>query len=727
MRDMAHKPFRALDEWKSALMTLPENSFFELLRSVLGNIKTPFSKQRLMDDLVNLLSREEIRKTIAAYINEQDHKIIAAVAILNEPAPSDLDAFFAGEFTHAELHANIINLEERLIIYRVKETLCLALNPVLEEILNPLIMDTQALFPSYEDKDEIHSDFVYEDRIIAALFAFIQDEAEIVKPENGTDAAGTPFHGALPRGIRKKVLDAAKRIFPALDIEQVIKIFLTLGLLKLEGRSLISDGGKVKGYCELTPVERQEYWTAALYLCRKEANAGLTSGDMYAALETPLGGARYFFNKLRLTASFIHRFRSFMDPDRKYPETTLRRLWELLGKNNYETENVWATQFYDNKPQFPFEPLFAAMETTGLLVKKETCWKAPCFVVSGSVPVEAKPVIVMDAALSFVLYPEIPFADAMALGSFCSVKENDKNTIHFELNRQSVVRGFDQGLKADTMINLLDRLSLNRLDVSLAWTLREWESRYSGVSLHQGIILTLEEDRRYLADAGPVSRLIQKTLAPGVYLLSSEEKSEAVKTLLKAGVDIVAQPPIEFETGRDILSRSAFNPLSLSGSADLPFCLNMEPPFKEEKKSDETADSIKQKFRKTLEKMKLGKQEQDELLARIDRRLVLSDAQLEGASLRYEKLEARGLDYSGKAAIAKQAVETGSLLEISWPGQDGETNRTTGTAQALEKKDGDSILVLRAEGNSENGARDFRIPLRKISLLRRIKQSIFGE
>jgi hypothetical protein len=153
----------------------------------------------------------------------------------------------------------------------------------------------------------------------------------------------------------------------------------------------------------------------------------------------------------------------------------------------------------------------------------------------------------------------------------------------------------------------------------------------------------------------------------------------------------------------------------------------MEPPFKEEKKSDETADSIKQKFRKTLEKMKLGKQEQDELLARIDRRLVLSDAQLEGASLRYEKLEARGLDYSGKAAIAKQAVETGSLLEISWPGQDGETNRTTGTAQALEKKDGDSILVLRAEGNSENGARDFRIPLRKISLLRRIKQSIFGE
>jgi hypothetical protein len=398
-----------------------------------------------------------------------------------------------------------------------------------------------------------------------------------------------------------------------------------------------------------------------------------------------------------------------------------------LGKKNWDAGNVWATQFFDSKSQFPFEPLFAAMEVTGLLIKKDAYWKAPRFVTPHSAADETVPVIVMNAALSFVLYPEIPFADAMALGSFCSVKENDENTIHFELSRQSVVRGFNQGLKADTMITLLDRLSLNRLDANLAWTLREWETRYTGVSLHQGIVLTLEEDRRYLADAGPVSRIIQKTLAPGVYLLSSDDKSEAVKTLLKAGVDIVAQPPLGFDAGLDSFSRNTFARLGSGGVADSPLYPNEEPVSKEGKKPVENADSIKQKFRTTLDKMKLGKQERDELLARIERRLVLSDAQLEGASLRYEKLEARGLDYAGKSAIAKQAVETGSLLEVSWPGQDGETNRTTGTAQALEKKDGDSILVLRSGGNSEKGTRDFRIPLRKISLLRRIKQSIFGE
>jgi hypothetical protein len=367
------------------------------------------------------------------------------------------------------------------------------------------------------------------------------------------------------------------------------------------------------------------------------------------------------------------------------------------------------------------------MEKTGLLEKKEGCWIRPASASSHCEPEETKPVIVMDAAFSFVLYPEVSFADAMALGTFCSVKDNDETTVRFEITRSSIVRGFDQNMKADEMIAILERLSLNRLDSNLPWTLKEWESRYTGVSLHQGIILSLEEDRRYLADAGPVSRMIQKTLAPGVYLLSAEEKSEAAKVLLRAGVDIVAQPPIGFEAARDGFSRNTFTHLGSQKSADSVIPMSKESSSKKEKKPPENAESIKQNFRKTLEKMKLNKQERDELLARIERRIVLSNAQLDGASLRYEKLEARGLDYSGKLTIAKQAIETGSLLEVSWPGQDGELNRTAGIPEALEKKEGDSILVLRSGGNSENNTRVFRIPLGKISLLRRVKKSIFGE
>jgi hypothetical protein len=288
------------------------------------------------------------------------------------------------------------------------------------------------------------------------------------------------------------------------------------------------------------------------------------------------------------------------------------------------------------------------------------------------------------------------------------------------------------------MMELLSRLSENRLDPNLDWTLKEWEKRYTGVSLHQGIVLTLTEDNRYLAKAGPVSHLIGKTLAPGVYLLSTEERSTVVRALRKAGIDIVAQPPEEAGSAglrRGGSFRNSFPRLFPSEAAEYGLAYSFPGGDKQTpltstntdaKKSDEGA-SIKEKFRGVLDKMKITKQERDEILARIERGLVLNETQLESTSVRYEKLEARGLDYTGKTAIAKQAIETGSLLEITWPGRDGEPNRTVGIPQALEKKEGDSVLVLKASGNSENAARVLKIPLGKISLLRRIKQSIFGE
>jgi hypothetical protein len=117
---------------------------------------------------------------------------------------------------------------------------------------------------------------------------------------------------------------------------------------------------------------------------------------------------------------------------------------------------------------------------------------------------------------------------------------------------------------------------------------------------------------------------------------------------------------------------------------------------------------------------------------------VVSESQLAGASIRYEKLEARGLDYVGKAAIAKQAIASKSLLEVLWPHPGGGTNKALGIPEALEKRGGESVLILKpfspagsSSGNplpEETGRTEsIRLPLGKISLLRRIKQSIFGE
>jgi hypothetical protein len=128
-------------------------------------------------------------------------------------------------------------------------------------------------------------------------------------------------------------------------------------------------------------------------------------------------------------------------------------------------------------------------------------------------------------------------------------------------------------------------------------------------------------------------------------------------------------------------------------------------------------------LRSALERKGLPKDQRDELALRIDRRVVLTPTQLVGAAVRYEKLEAKGLDYVGKVRVAEQAIAAGSLVEIFWRGSKGEPNRALGAPAALEKSSGEVELVLDTAPRGER----IRIAVGKISLLRRIKRSIFGE
>jgi hypothetical protein len=277
-------------------------------------------------------------------------------------------------------------------------------------------------------------------------------------------------------------------------------------------------------------------------------------------------------------------------------------------------------------------------------------------------------------------------------------------------------------------MDLLNRLSAGRVDANLGWTLKDWESRYSSVSLHEGLILTLAEDRRYLAETGPVASLIQKTLAPGVYLLSGVLKTEAALVLKKSGVDIVACPelPVFHREGTNLKSPSrAFPPLG-GGTSPAVFVQSAGKSRPGKPAASVSSDSIKERFRGCLNALRLSRDVHEELSARIERRMILSEAQLEGASVRYEKLEARGLDYVGKAAIAKQAIAAGAVVEVSWPDAVGGTNTAAGIPSALEKKEGESVLVIKPVEQDGDQA-ELRLPLGKISLLRRIKQSIFGE
>ncbi|GHU87478.1 helicase [Spirochaetia bacterium] len=753
-------PFRSIEEWKSALMLLPDGSFFELMRSVFGNIKTPFNKQRLMEDLSAFLSRDEIRKTIALYIDETDARVIAAIAALQKPAPGELESFFAGELSYADLHDILLNLEERFILYRFREeglaahspgAVCLALNPALEPVLAPFAADLSVIFPSSPLGEAAampeagtaavlapqpgHGEgsplapqpsprgegSPLDDRLLAAIISFIPGEGLFFKNEGG---------------IRKKVLDSGSQLFPALDLELITGGLLTLGLFRIEGEGLVPDTSKLAAFKDLRSRDRLIYCAAGIYCWAHE-----TEGS-------PAAASHLFRNRIRSLAALIDQFLNLIDKDRAYPGQTLSRYWDLLDQEAGGNAGPAANRVH-------FFRLLEGMEKTGLLrLSAAGYWtpgpgSAAHSSIANSNTASDAPMLAMDTAFSCIIYPGISFADALSLGSFALVRETGA-TVRFELTRESVIRGFDRGFTAAVMKDILNRLSGNRVPELLIWTLQDWAQRYAEVSLYEGIVLSLSEDRRYLAEAEPLASLITRTIAPGVYLLSADESREAAEALRKAGVDVFAQykkqsrrgegfagNPDEFLNGAADRHSPYPSPASLSRyyrSADNPL-LQFAPPSAEAstKFSAEIFDrreSLKEQFRTVLDKMKLPRIERDELAARIERRLVLSEAQLSGASLRYEKLEARGLDYVGKASIAKQAIASKSLVEVQWP-HAGAMRQSFGIPLALEKSEGESVLVINpVEATDQDGASPgdtIRIPLGKISLLRRIKKSIFGE
>ena len=81
--------------WRNALTKLPDNHFFELMRIYLGEIKTPYNKQNLIENLGAFLHKPEIQQRIVSLLSVEDIQIINAIHYLTAPSQNVLSRFFA--------------------------------------------------------------------------------------------------------------------------------------------------------------------------------------------------------------------------------------------------------------------------------------------------------------------------------------------------------------------------------------------------------------------------------------------------------------------------------------------------------------------------------------------------------------------------------------------------------------------------------------------------------
>ncbi|MCK4514955.1 MAG: hypothetical protein KAU31_06835, partial [Spirochaetaceae bacterium] len=170
-----------MTDFKSTLLTLGDDAFFELIRNYLGPIKTPFNKHDLIAQLMAFLRKSEIQDRIISLIGEADAEILTAVWLLDEPSYEDLFAFLEPDHSFLELHNHLLNLEDRLLLYRDAERI--RLNPELESRIVSGIVHSSRLFHGTPVKAVAAKRPWIDDTLLVSFFSFLLEAPELYRAD----------------------------------------------------------------------------------------------------------------------------------------------------------------------------------------------------------------------------------------------------------------------------------------------------------------------------------------------------------------------------------------------------------------------------------------------------------------------------------------------------------------------------------------------------------------
>ena len=108
--------------WRENLALMPDSHFFELIRMYLGEVKTPYNKHKLIEELSSFLRKAENQQNLVRLLSDTDLQIISVVYFVPSITQEKLGGFFSGVLSFAALYDRLLNLEERLILFRHKES-----------------------------------------------------------------------------------------------------------------------------------------------------------------------------------------------------------------------------------------------------------------------------------------------------------------------------------------------------------------------------------------------------------------------------------------------------------------------------------------------------------------------------------------------------------------------------------------------------------------------------
>lgn len=689
-------------QWRESMETLPDERFFEIMRVYLGEIRTPFNKQNLIEKLSSIFRKEQNKNTILSYLSDFDTKVISIISYAQDLERTSLIDFFKSEYTISEIYAELLNLTERLIIwtYSNPETKKqeLRINPLLEDILIP-ICNVQNLLPKATYAERFYdSSFQISPLFIASFVSYIYENPEMCRNSFA---------------FKKKNSEQLETIFPEKQkcLETLLKAFSNLGLIKQDEKGIFVDENAFLAFSKLEHFKQCAFLSVA-------------------------GAVRLSRENLRRQAQLLLDVASSI-PKEGFSKTSIMRMAFLLNNkknasSDFSTQGRFSRimQSYHSKNENLdynsdiFENIFECATTFGIFTKsgksenkEEFFCTAKSFLQNENISSSPqKGLVNINAGTSITILPGLTLKELMPLILFMNIK-NCSTVSEFEITKNSISRAFNKNYSSPKITQLLEEFSLYKIPQSLAMNIEEWQNTYSSTMLFSGFVLKVNEKNEILVENNPkLKEHIFLKLAPGIFLLDSQAQDDAIALLKSSGIEFIgniktALPP------RQITEM----PLLRSGKNDFEFspAQNQEQLIKMRHEANEKKDS----FMKKLAQMNLSDQQKECLKLRIDRNIILTEEQLRPETVRLEILEADGINYSGKIHLIENAISKGDLIEISFPTElkSSKTEVFLGKPILLSKQTNDTILKLQLEQTQE--IKFFSIS--KISHVKIIRTSVF--
>lgn len=628
-------------DWRESFSILPDDYFFEIVRMYLGEVKTPYNKQKLIEELGAFIRKDENRRNIIALLDSSDIKLLSAVWMLPSCDEKKLESFLEPQFSLAAVYERVANLSERLVLYRVADkksgNVQIKINPLLEDELSSML-GMNALVSSSENFTPSDSEsFALSNEFFAVLVSYLVTNKKLCRSD-----------GAL----KKHSAEELKNIFGSdrtAVIETLVRSMTNLSLLA------DSDSGLEIKWNVLSQFAGLSFQNRIAYLCAAVTRFSRRTLIMYVQLLTD---ALYSVQKKYVSRADLKKIIFVLKEKTGGHELfgagrvseLLRRAQSLQDDTSLSDSGI-SDLIIDNAVEF------GVLEVAGKNEQGEKLFKvSEQFINPQQSEGESVQPLSVDAAFSVSVMPGASLTQLLELVKFADAVQFDTVSA-FTVSRSSVMRGFGLGMNAEKIISVLQKMSPYPVPQNLCVSVEEWYSSFNSAGLYKGYILRIPPESEKAVLKNPnFAPFVRETIAPGIILLDFDCDETACRIIQKAGLDFVSG--IKSEPQKQ--DPAGFSEIYCGGSYTDIFSAQKAS----QTSSANSAALVIEQLKEVLSSMKMSAEQKECLLERIERRVIVNPVQLRAESVRFEVLEAGGMDYTGKIHVIESAVQGGSLLEI---------------------------------------------------------------